>query len=137
MKLSNPKKYTIARAYLLFAILIGGVTACNHSNSSEAPQSADTTQATPAANSSPSDNTQAKEYQTAERTRKREAIRKQIEAVLTPDQVQQLQTKLQQGERMRSTVASLNLTADQKTKVQEIMKAAYAQKQKTSPGSSQ
>jgi Spy/CpxP family protein refolding chaperone len=48
--------------------------------------------------------------------------------VLTPEQVQQLQAKLQQGTRMREAMASLNLTSEQKTKIQEIMKSARAQR---------
>jgi Spy/CpxP family protein refolding chaperone len=36
-----------------------------------------------------------------------------------------LSAKLQQGEKMRKAVFSLNLTAEQKTKIQDIFKAAY------------
>ena len=110
-------KKTIATTFLLVTILVGGITACNSSNSSDASQS----------NAS----------QSQERTQKREAVRKQIEAVLTPEQVQQLQTKLQQGEKMRQALSSLNLTPDQKTKIQEIYKANYAQRQKQSKDNSQ
>jgi len=74
--------------------------------------------------------------QNAERQEKREAVRKQIEAVLTPDQVKQLEAKLQQGEKMRQALSSLDLTADQKTKIQGILKAAYPQRQQPAPEAS-
>jgi Spy/CpxP family protein refolding chaperone len=61
----------------------------------------------------------------AERAQKRAAVLKQIETVLTPEQIQQLQTKLKQGEKMRVALRELNLKEDQKTKIREILKAAY------------
>ncbi|MER3475525.1 MAG: hypothetical protein C4287_01665, partial [Leptolyngbya sp. ERB_1_2] len=74
---------------------------------------------------------------TTERSKRREAVRKQVEAVLTQDQVQQLETKLQQGEKMRQALSEINLTADQKTKVQDILKTAYANRQKSEQQSPQ
>jgi Spy/CpxP family protein refolding chaperone len=62
---------------------------------------------------------------TAERAQKRAEVRKQVEAVLTPEQVQQLQGKLNEGEKMRKALRALNLQADQKTKIQDIFKTAY------------
>lgn len=115
-------KQKIATTFLLSTILLAGITACNRSNSSDVPQS-DTSQS----NASPS----------PEQNQKRQAVRKQIEAVLTPDQLQQLQAKLQQGTKMREALSSLNLTSDQKAKIQEIYKAARAQRQNQSKENSQ
>ncbi|MEH2296649.1 hypothetical protein [Nostoc sp.] len=117
------KKQIILPTLLLATILIGGMTGCNSSKSPDVSQGdnsggtkvSDTNTSAP---SSPGANT-------PERAQKREAVRKQIEAVLTPDQVKQLSAKLQQGEKMRQAVLSLNLTAEQKTKIQDIFKTAY------------
>lgn len=49
----------------------------------------------------PQSNNAQNKAQSPERAQRREAMRKQIETVLTPEQSQQLQTKLQQGTRMR------------------------------------
>jgi Spy/CpxP family protein refolding chaperone len=119
-------KRTIATTMLLGTLLVGGITACSQSNSSEPPQ----------ANTVSSGAPQADNAQSPERAQRREAMRKQIEAVLTPEQKQQLQAKLQQGARMREAMASLNLTPEQKTKIQDIMKAARAQRQGQPPANS-
>ncbi|MEH2258447.1 hypothetical protein [Nostoc sp.] len=106
---------------LLFAtILIAGITGCTSSKSPDVSQGNDsgTKVSDTSTTNSPASNT-------PERTRKREEIRKQVEAVLTPDQVKELSTKLQKGEKMRKAVLSLNLTAEQKTKIQDIFKTAY------------
>ncbi|XGV98724.1 MAG: Spy/CpxP family protein refolding chaperone [Leptolyngbya sp. BL-A-14] len=115
-------KRSIATTMLLGALLAGGVSACSQTTSSETPQAktTDTTSSNaPQTDSAPS----------TDRAQRREAMRKQIEAVLTPEQSQQLQAKLQQGVRMREAMASLNLTPEQKTKIRDIMKAARAQRQ--------
>ncbi|MGV0105339.1 hypothetical protein [Nostoc sp. DSM 114167] len=111
-------KQIILPTLLLATILIGGMTGCS-SKSPDVSQGndsgtkvSDTSTTNPAAN-------------TPERAHKREEIRKQVEAVLTPDQVKELSTKLQKGEKMRKAVFSLNLTAEQKTKIQDIFKTAY------------
>lgn len=117
---------TIVTTMLLGTLLMSGITACSQSNSSEPPQ---------AGNTAPNA-TQANNAQSPERAQRREAMRKQIEAVLTPEQAQQLQAKLQQGTKMRDAMASLNLTPEQKTKIQAIMKAARAQREGQPPASS-
>ncbi|MBD2506874.1 hypothetical protein H6G91_06280 [Nostoc muscorum FACHB-395] len=116
------KKQIILPTLLFATILIGGMTGCTSSKSPDISQSdnsgtkvSDTNTTAP---SSPGANT-------PERAQKREAIRQQVEAVLTPDQVKELSAKLQQGEKMRKAVFSLNLTAEQKTKIQDIFKTAY------------
>ncbi len=124
------KKLMIA-ATLLVGTLMMGVSACGQSNSAQTPQS-DATSASPS-NSAPSNTTSAPdEAQKAERAQKREAVRKQIIAVLTQEQAQQFQTKVQSGEKMRQALRELNLTADQKTKIQDILKAAYPRQQQGS-----
>lgn len=111
------KKQIILPTLLLATILIGGITGCTSSKSPDVSQGGDGTKVSDTTNS-PASNTPG-------RAEKREAVRKQVEAVLTPDQVKQLSAKLQQGEKMRKAVLSLNLTAEQKTKIQEIFKTAY------------
>ncbi|MEH1768620.1 hypothetical protein [Nostoc sp.] len=114
------KKQIILPTMLLATILIGGMTGCSNSKSPDVSQGDDsgTKVSDTSTTNSPASNT-------PERAQKREEIRKQIEAVLTPDQVKELSGKLQQGEKMRQAVLSLNLTADQKTKIQDIFKTAY------------
>ncbi len=104
---------------LLGMLLIGGVSACSQPNASESPQTD-----TMSSGAAPSDKARS-----PERAQRREAMRKQIEAVLTPEQSQQLQAKLQQGVRMREAIASLDLTPEQKTKIQDMIKATRAQRQ--------
>ncbi len=53
----------------------------------------------------------------------------QVEGILTPDQQQQFQTALTQGQRMHSAVASLNLSPQQQSQLQGIMQSAKTQKQ--------
>jgi hypothetical protein len=148
------KRTTIAPAFVLVgALLVGGLSACTPSNASEATQP-DTTATNPvssdqakadsvssqaaqpvAATATPS-SAQPKATD-AERAQKREELRKQVEAVLTPEQVQQLETKVKAGEKMRKALSELNLTAEQKTKIKEILKTAYSRGQKQSQTSSQ
>jgi Spy/CpxP family protein refolding chaperone len=126
------KKQILSTTFLFVALLLGGITACSHSNASD---TAADTQSNPAATGTSDSNqtgaasgTQANSSQ-AERAQRRAAIRKQVEAVLTPDQQKQLQDKLQSGERMRQALGELNLTADQKAKIQEIYKTARSHQQ--------
>ncbi|MEH2072287.1 MAG: hypothetical protein V7K47_29750 [Nostoc sp.] len=115
------KKQIILPAFLLATILITGITGCTNSKSPDVSQgdnSGTKVSDTNTSTTNPASNT-------PERAEKREAVRKQVEAVLTPDQVKQLSAKLQQGEKMRKAVLSLDLTAEQKTKIQDIFKTAY------------
>ncbi|MEH2144554.1 hypothetical protein [Nostoc sp.] len=116
------KKQIILPSLLLVTILIGGITGCTSSKSPDVAQREDSGTKVSDTNASAPNSPGANTPQSAE---KREAVRKQVEAVLTPDQVKQLSAKLQQGERMRKAVLSLNLTAEQKTKIQDILKTAY------------
>ncbi|MHC5611879.1 MAG: hypothetical protein ACYTXA_12900 [Nostoc sp.] len=121
------RKQIILPTLLLATILIGGITGCTGSKSPDVSQGGDS------GTTKVSDTTNSPASNTPGRAEKREAVRKQVEAVLTPDQVKQLSAKLQQGEKMRKAVLSLNLTAEQKTKIQEIFKTAYPHR----PGQSQ
>ncbi len=121
------KKQIILPTVLLATILIAGITGCTSSKSPDVSQGGDS------GTTKVSDTTNSPASNTPGRAEKREAVRKQVEAVLTPDQVKQLSAKLQQGEKMRQAVLSLNLTAEQKTKIQGIFKTAYPHR----PGQSQ
>jgi len=127
---------------IISALLLGGVlTACNQASppdntqTSSAPVVAITPQASSVPTTTPSDTPQASSSTTPERDKdrepereqRREARRKQIEAVLTPDQVQMLRAKLKNGDKLRNAIASLNLTADQKNKIQIVMEKSYEQ----------
>ncbi len=123
---------------IISALLLGGVlSACNQASSpdntqtSSATVTATTSQENSTLTTTPSDTPQASSSTTPERDKEREqrrdARRKQIEEVLTPDQVQQLQAKLKNGEKLRNAISSLNLTADQKNKIQIIMEKSYEQ----------
>ncbi|MEH1940406.1 MAG: hypothetical protein V7L01_09350 [Nostoc sp.] len=114
------KKQIILPTLLLATILIGGMTGCSSSKSPDVSQGDDS-----GTKVSDTSTTNSPAANTPERAQKREEVRKQVEAVLTPDQVKELSTKLQQGEKMRKAVLSLNLTAEQKTKIQDIFKTAY------------
>ncbi len=107
-------KPAITTALLLGTLLTGGITACSASKSADDAQS-------------PSNTSQTSSGQAQNRSQRREALRKQVETVLTAEQKQQLETKLKQGEKMRDILPSLNLTADQKSKIQDIMKNARTQ----------
>lgn len=149
------KRTNIASAFLLVGVLlVGGLSACTPSNASEATQP-ETTAANPVSSGQPkADSASSQAAQAvvaaatpassaqpkatdAERAQKRDRVRKQVEAVLTPEQVKQLETKVKGGEKMRKALSELNLTAEQKTKIKDILKTAYPRGQKQSQTSSQ
>ncbi|MEH2041258.1 hypothetical protein [Nostoc sp.] len=124
------KKQIILPTLLFASILIGGITGCTSTKSPDVSQGNDGTKV------SDTSTTNSPAANTPERAQKRDEVRKQIEAVLTPDQVKELSTKLQKGEKMRKAVLSLNLTAEQKTKIQDIFKTAYPHRKGKSPDNS-
>lgn len=126
------KLHRSAITVIFLMLFATGMTACNGLNSSTSAQSGNA-QTADTASTSGSDSAQTSANQKADRQQKREAVRKKIEAVLTPDQVKQLETKLQQGEKMRQALSEINLTADQKTKIREIRKMAYSHQQSPAP----
>lgn len=123
------KKYTIPLA--LSALLLAGITACNRSDSTAAAPQSDSSQPAATSTQGSSQDKQTKAAPTPEQLKQREAVRKQIETVLTPDQTKLLETKVQQGEPMRKALNELNLTDDQKAKIRDIRKAAYANRKKS------
>ncbi|MBV6622882.1 MAG: hypothetical protein KI793_08015 [Rivularia sp. (in: Bacteria)] len=54
--------------------------------------------------------------------------RSQVEEVLTPQQQGQFQSAVEDGQKMRSAVANLNLSQEQQTQIDEIMQVAKEQK---------
>lgn len=54
--------------------------------------------------------------------------RSQVETVLTPQQQGQFQNAVEDGQKMRSAVASLNLSQEQQTQISEIMQVTKEQK---------
>ncbi|AFY53568.1 hypothetical protein Riv7116_0993 [Rivularia sp. PCC 7116] len=54
--------------------------------------------------------------------------RSQVEEVLTPQQQGQFQSAVEDGQKMRSVVANLNLSQEQQTQIDEIMQVAKEQK---------
>jgi hypothetical protein len=124
------KKDLITVCLALGAGLLGTITACSSSTNSA--------QDTPVAkeSSAPEDSGQKSASSPAggaaqkeNRARQRAAIRQQLTPILTPEQSKLLDTKLQTGERMRKALTELQLTAEQNTKVQEILKATYGNRQ--------
>lgn len=115
---------------LLLTLLAAGMAACNGAKSSDNAEAGNSQMAADTSNASTSNHAAASPEQKAAWKQKREAVRKQVEAVLTPDQVKELEAKLQQGEKMRRAVSSLNLTPEQKTKIDGIFKTAYAHREK-------
>jgi len=54
--------------------------------------------------------------------------RSQIETVLAPQQQEQFQSAVEDGQKMRSALANLNLSQEQQTQIDEIMQVAKEQK---------
>jgi Spy/CpxP family protein refolding chaperone len=113
-------------------LLLGAIAACTPDKPSDTPQISPSP-----ANGDRSDQSQSSNPKTKERDRRRESRRKQIEAILTPEQLQQLQTKLKQGEKFQSALSSLDLTTDQKNKLKMISDASQKKKPNSSPEKSQ
>ncbi|MBE9187521.1 hypothetical protein IQ270_23455 [Microcoleus sp. LEGE 07076] len=112
------KRSTIASAFLLAgALSIGSLSACMPSKASNVTQ--------PHVVAANTGTSAQPKLSPAERAKKRDEVRKQVEAVLTPQQVKQLDAKIKAGEKMGKALNQVNLSADQKTKVKAILKAAY------------
>ncbi|BAY85228.1 hypothetical protein NIES267_47270 [Calothrix parasitica NIES-267] len=58
----------------------------------------------------------------------RDNTRSQVESVLTPQQEVEFQSSVEDGQKMRSAVANLNLSPEQQTQIDEIMQVAKEQK---------
>ncbi|WP_055074002.1 hypothetical protein [Pseudanabaena sp. 'Roaring Creek'] len=135
------RKTTIATIIVSVTLIFGGISACTPANSSDSPQSISPSNSVPASSTSPEplpvsapknpnadpSNVDKSNPNSTDREQAREARRKQVEAVLNPSQVQQLQEKMKQGEKLRKAVTTLNLTTEQKTKIQMIFEKSYEQ----------
>lgn len=113
----------IATILLLVSLLGTGIASCNKSIATKQDDRVETSANT----SSPS----------PERSQRRLAMQTKIKAILTPAQIQQLDTKLKAGDKMREAMKTIDLTADQKAKMQEIYQAARAEREKSSGESGQ
>ncbi|MBE9095150.1 MULTISPECIES: hypothetical protein [Microcoleaceae] len=121
------KRNTIAAAFILAGtILVGSLSGCMPSNASNVTKS-NAVAANAATSGQP-------KLSPAQRAQKRDELRKQVEAVLTPEQVKQLDSKIKGGEKMRKALNELNLSAEQKTQVKGILKAAYPRAQNGQSG---
>ena len=58
----------------------------------------------------------------------RDNARSQLATVLTPQQQGEFQSAVEDGQKMRSAVANLNLSQEQQTQINEIMKVSKEQK---------
>lgn len=110
---------------LLALVLITGLAGCKSSEDSSSSEQPKTEQAT----TSTENGAEGKKTRSPEAQKRREETRNQIKAVLTPEQVKQLDSKMQGGEKMRQALTSINLTADQKTKIAEIYQTARANRE--------
>ena len=113
----------IATTLLLVSLLGTGIASCNKSAETKKDNQVETSTNT----SSPS----------PERAQRRLAMQTKIKAILTPAQVQQLDAKLKAGDKMREAMKTIDLTADQKAKIQEVYQAARAEREKSSGESGQ
>lgn len=125
------KKYTIRLSIIAVVVLLmGGMTGCSQAgnakveNTPEAPAPVRSEVQSSTTPNPSHENNQAKEYEKLERSRKRAEVQKKIEAFLTQDQVKQLDSKLQQGEKMRQALSEMNLTTEQNAKIQAVFKEA-------------
>jgi Spy/CpxP family protein refolding chaperone len=108
----------ISTTILLVAALNLALVGCNRSDAAKnAPAGG-----TPATTASPA----------PARDQQRLAMRSKIKGVLTPDQVQQFETKIKAGGKTREALASINLTDTQKSKIKEIYQAGRAERQQAS-----
>jgi Spy/CpxP family protein refolding chaperone len=107
----------ISTTILLVTTLNISLVACNRS---DAAKNAPVGAGTPATTELPARDSQ------------RLAMRSKIKGVLTPTQVQQFETKIQAGGKMREALADINLTDTQKSKIKEIYQASRAERQKSS-----
>lgn len=135
MKIENTKT-AIATMMISATLILGGISACTPASSSDSSQSTPPSTPLPVSSSSPesapvnvsADSSADKSNPNSkEREQAREARRKQVESVLNPSQIQQLQAKMKQGEKLRKAVIGLDLTAEQKTKIQMIFEKSYEQ----------
>jgi Spy/CpxP family protein refolding chaperone len=120
------KKQQIIAPLVLAIILMIGIAGCKSSPTAQSPDRSTTESSSTTSEEKSAEQKQARSPAAQKR---REQIRKQIKAVLQPAQVQQLESKMQTGEKMRQALNSVNLTAEQKTKIEAIYQTAHANRQ--------
>ena len=120
------KKQQIIASLLLAIVLMTGLAGCKSSENSSSSEQTKTEQA---ATTSTENSTEGKKTRSPDAQKRREEIRAKIKALLTPEQVQKLDSKMQAGEKMRQALTGINLTADQKTKIDAIYKTARANRE--------
>lgn len=105
---------------LLLASLLGmGISSCNQNPTAvKQPKSEITT--TNTSSSAP------------DRVQRRLAMQNKIKAILTPAQVQQLDAKIKDGDKMRTAMKTIDLTTDQQAKIKEIYQSARAERKQSS-----
>lgn len=108
-------EHQIIAPLFLSMILLAGVTGCKSAEN----------QPTTIENSS-STSTVNNKVRSPEAQKRREETRNQVKAVLTPEQVKELDTKMQSGKKMRQALTGINLTEVQKTKIDGIYQAVRA-----------
>jgi Spy/CpxP family protein refolding chaperone len=118
-------KQQLIAPLLLSLMLLGGITGCKSSDSQ--PKITQNSSSPSEVNSSTGNN----QARSARSLKRREETRKQIKAVLTPEQIKELDSKMQSGEKMRQALTGINLTEDQKTKIEEIYQAMRANRSGT------
>jgi Spy/CpxP family protein refolding chaperone len=119
-------KQQIITPLCLSIILLAGITGCKSSDSQ--PKATENSSSSSEVNSG--GNNQAR---SPEAMKRREETRNQVKAVLNPEQTKELETKMQAGEKMRQALTSINLTTDQKTKIDGIYQAMRANHKAESP----
>jgi Spy/CpxP family protein refolding chaperone len=125
------KQQQMIAPLVLATILMTGIAGCNSVQTAQSPDQP-TTEST--STTSDGKSAEGKQARSPAAQKRREEIRKQIKAVLQPEQVKQLESKMQTGEKMRQALNSVNLTAEQKTKIEAIYQTARANRQAESQG---
>ena len=127
-------KQQIITPLFLSIILLAGITGCK---SSDSQPKATENSSSPSEVNSAGDN-QARwrslsKRESPEAMKRREETRNQVKAILTPEQIKELDSKMQAGEKMRQALTSVNLSTDQKTKIEGIYQAMRANRKAESP----
>ncbi len=112
-------KQQIITPLCLSIFLLAGITGCKSSDN----QTKATENSSSSSEVNSGGNNQAR---SPEIMKRREETRNQVKAVLNPEQVKELDSKMQAGEKMRQALTSINLSTDQKTKIEGIYQAMRA-----------
>jgi Spy/CpxP family protein refolding chaperone len=119
-------KQQIIAPLFISMILLAGITGCKGSDNQ--PKATESSSSSSEVNSGGNNKARS-----PEELKRREETRNQIKAILNPAQIKELETKMQSGEKMRQALTSINLTTDQKTKIDGIYQAMRANRKAASP----